>query len=781
MSLGFVRLRQRFALAFAAAILLIPQVLLAQAPSHLIYQPKGSERLVKLLPAGANEWVAVLKAGAFRNQFRFIDNTSPLEENSFQRTDSDIVIVHLNAAAKEISRVSFGGIGYDEVVDAFVARDGRVTVIGNTDSPDFPAIAALFPDLQIPDSLPHEQSWGFVLRTNPAGTAVESATLIGGAASALGQGTHIVSAAVDGQGSLYLTGISSHADLPTTEGAWKRNSSIGIGGKRGEGFLLKLSADLRSMPFSTFFGADAAICPLEGATCSADNLVNAGLAVVVGAGNQPIVLFGSTGKDLLATDGAVDRTPALPDASSGAPLNWNLFLTRFSADGSTLAWQAGLGESRFTYPLNAPKAWLRGNRDGSVISVVEPAFEDGTFYTKPYLMARWSADGSTVLAERELANVSSNTILDVAVGFDGLIRTIGVGNLRSPFMVNPFEINLIPASRYFNGLAATWFLTLDSTSLDTVDVDALPLVGSNPHFAAVRPGGLTVFEAGGRISTYPLSANSGPAILAITPLTDITLGGNSTAAFDFVKILGRDLTPADSVSASFDRNGDLPTELAGISVRVGGFLCPLLRVGDDAIELITPEKLNTLPENSVVDFAVYDEGMMVAHYPMATRTYNLRVFGLSSGNTSGDFLPRPLVIRADGSLSSYENPLEVGEAFTVYLSGGGPTIANVSSGRRVDEAMPWTNLNAALVLGWPPIGPEFTSEAEYFGTAPGFAAGTIQANLRVPSDLVVPPPNSTVNGVVTTSARIRLRNGQAPDSPVVTETGFQIWIRIDAN
>ena len=104
-----------------------------------------------------------------------------------------------------------GGTDFDTGTGIAVGTDGSVYVAGSTGSANFPTENPLQPTL-VGGGLFHSD--GFVLKLNPAGTALVYATYFGGAEDDIAAGI-----AVDSQGNAYVTGSTRSPDFPLIEAA----------------------------------------------------------------------------------------------------------------------------------------------------------------------------------------------------------------------------------------------------------------------------------------------------------------------------------------------------------------------------------------------------------------------------------------------------------------------------------------------------------------------------------------------------------------------------------
>ncbi len=134
---------------------------------------------------------------------------------------------------------------------------------------------------------------------------------LGGSAEELGW-----SAAVDSHGNAIVTGLDTSTFFPTTPGAYDEVYS-GL----GDVFVSKLSADGSQLLWSTFVGGDSLY-------------FDYGYAVTVDANDNPVVTGYTRNTNYPVTPGAYDT-----DHNGSA----DVFVTKLSADGSSLVWSTFLG------------------------------------------------------------------------------------------------------------------------------------------------------------------------------------------------------------------------------------------------------------------------------------------------------------------------------------------------------------------------------------------------------------------------------------------------------
>jgi hypothetical protein len=146
---------------------------------------------------------------------------------------------HVPAAAPEVVFATLlGGSDFDDCHDIAVDASGAIYVVGTTTSTDFPTVNALQPALAS-----QATSDAFVVKIAPDGQTVIFATYLGGTDA--DNGTAI---AVDASGAVYVAGSTRSTNFPVL-GGFQPQSAGGT-----DAFVAKLSADGRSLVYSTYYG-----------------------------------------------------------------------------------------------------------------------------------------------------------------------------------------------------------------------------------------------------------------------------------------------------------------------------------------------------------------------------------------------------------------------------------------------------------------------------------------------------------------------------------------------
>jgi uncharacterized protein (TIGR03437 family) len=190
--------------------------------------------------------------GAFQKNYRgFTDS----DNNGFYNP-GDGFAVKLNPSGNALLYSTYlGGTLNDLPMGVAVDSSGDAIVVGATESTDFPTTsAALMRQYRGSSNVGSAVAGdGFVAILNPAGTALNYSTFLGGKGHDAAKGI-----AVDAQNNMYICGMTSSSDFPTTPGALLTTylgdpNSMDFNNPVGHGFVTKLSSQ-GALIYSTFLG-----------------------------------------------------------------------------------------------------------------------------------------------------------------------------------------------------------------------------------------------------------------------------------------------------------------------------------------------------------------------------------------------------------------------------------------------------------------------------------------------------------------------------------------------
>ena len=242
----------------------------------------------------------------------------------------------------------------------------------------------------------------YVTKLNPAGTALEYSTFIGGTDWEMGYGL-----AVNSSKEVFIAGFTKSTDYPISTAAYQSS----IPGTQVGGFVTKLNAHGDSLIYSTYFGGSSRDYIYDLEINSTDNAYIAGYTY---------------SSDFPSTPGAFSTLP------SG---NGDAFVSQFSADGSSLVYSTLFGGNSYDIANSLilgsdNEAIVAGNTGSSNLPVTAgciqptPNFVSGKTPEDAFLF-RLSKDGSTLIYSTYLGGTDSDGIYSVDIHPNGDVFLAG--------------------------------------------------------------------------------------------------------------------------------------------------------------------------------------------------------------------------------------------------------------------------------------------------------------------------------------------------------------------
>ena len=233
----------------------------------------------------------------------------PATPGAFDRShngDLDAFVAKLNPAGSGLAYATFLGGNYHDYGRAIaVDGAGSAYVTGDTSATNFPTTPGAF------DTSYHGGRDAFVAKLNPAGSGLAYATFLGGSDGDRGDAI-----AVDGTGSVYVTGDTESSDFPATPGAFDRSHNGYV-----DAFVVKLNPAGSGLAYATFLGG---------------RYYDFGYAIAVDGTGSAYVAGWTDSSDFPTTPGAFDRSYH----GSG-----DAFVVKLNPAGSGLAYATFLGGS----------------------------------------------------------------------------------------------------------------------------------------------------------------------------------------------------------------------------------------------------------------------------------------------------------------------------------------------------------------------------------------------------------------------------------------------------
>ncbi|MCK5253737.1 MAG: SBBP repeat-containing protein, partial [Thermoplasmata archaeon] len=203
----------------------------------------------------------------------------------------------------------FGGDRGDVPYAMTTDDDGNIYVGGWTESGDFTTTPGCYDDVK------GGGTDGFVAKFDPTGSTLIFSTYIGGSNSDLVYGLD-----VDDDDYIYITGLTSSSDFPTTGGAFCQT----YGGGSRDAYIAKLDYDGSGLLYSTFIGGSE---------------IDQAVDIHVTDEGQAIIVGETKSDDFPTTAGCFDDTLGLED----------MFATKLSSDGSSLVFSTFVGGPSIDY------------------------------------------------------------------------------------------------------------------------------------------------------------------------------------------------------------------------------------------------------------------------------------------------------------------------------------------------------------------------------------------------------------------------------------------------
>jgi len=364
-----------------------------------------------------------------------------------------------------------GGSGNDESHGIAVDSTGSAYVTGFSNSTDFPVTPGAF---QTAPAGGGTYNNAFLTKLSEDGANLIYSTYLGGNSDSESHGISL-----DAQFCAYVTGFTLAADFPTTPGAFQTAYHGNV-----DAFVTKFSTNASSLLYSTYLGGsnidsataiavDLSGCAyVTGFTYSADFPVTSGaFQETLGAGGQDAFVTklnaagsslyyssflggnGFNGGNAIAVDsigqacvaGSCNSTnfPVTPNAfqSTYGGGNTDMFITKFTQDGSRLAGSTYLGGSELDGAYGvALDAQSRPHITGYTNSANFPITPDVILssYSGNYdsVVSILSADLSSLLVSYYLGGAGIDIGYGIAVGSSGGVYTTGT-TTSADFPVTP--------------------------------------------------------------------------------------------------------------------------------------------------------------------------------------------------------------------------------------------------------------------------------------------------------------------------------------------------------
>ncbi len=513
--------------------------------------------------------------GAFQSQ----DNSTGICEIVFPGVPISCIgsfVEKLDPTGAVVFATYLSGSGDTTATAIAVDQQGNVYVGGRT-SPQV-GIANTFP--VTPGAAFTNSGAGFIVKLNPSGTQLVYSTFIPAGVGAL---------AVDLEGNVYFTSTEFGPAFPTTPGAFQVSpkSSTNL----FPSIVAKLNASGSELVYATYLSGSAT---MNGGDDLASIAVDdAGDAFITGSTFSP---------DFPVTPGAFLTTNPGAPAFAFLNGNPSVFLTKLNPQGSGLVFSTFLGEggARFVKLDAQGTAFLGGSTNPlAALFPTTPGANTSTSGNVAGFLTRLSADGTSLIYSTYL---STGFSIGVALDVDSAGNAVVAGTAASSGYPNDPYMNLpVGVGAFQPGYAGgTSDVYVERFTPEGRFAGATYLGGSQADGAsliAFAPNGSVVIAGSTQSPDFPGIAQPVPSAgLVFVTSVFMSLTAQNAGSYvaaeiapgEIVALRGYGIGPATGVNAA---GPALPTQLAGVQVSIGGFAAPLYYVQSDQINAQVPWEL----------------------------------------------------------------------------------------------------------------------------------------------------------------------------------------------
>jgi uncharacterized protein (TIGR03437 family) len=590
----------------------------------------------------------------------------------------------------------------------------------------------------------HAGATGFVARFTQDASGLKLASISTFAATP-------AALALDATGAIYVTG-SAGATFQTTTGALQAANAGGTcfdpingSGPCPDAFVLKLSSDLKSAVYATYLGGKAE---------------DAGRAIAVDSAGEAYITGDTASADFPVTPGAAQPIfGGRVDAGNGAYYG-DAFVAKLDAAGARLIFATYLGGTQpdIGYGIavdGGGNAYVTGSTQSSDFPVTANAVQKkyaggtsplaGADPAGDAFVARYSASGA-----RQWSTYLGGSARDIAeaIAVDAAGNVYVTGTTESPDF--PFTSGAISGCR----TGGPWIAELDTNGTKLMASTSITGMGfDEPHAlaldakAAVYVAGDVTSEvffssataaqksyAGGNFDAFAvkldLAAATRTYVGCVLNAASYQAGNftffpvGTVAPGEIVSLFGGNLGPAAGIAALPSSAGTYSTTLGGTQVMFDGLPAPLLYVGSNQINAVAPFGIGGAATKLTVQNSGATAGPLTAGpllLPVAATVPAIFTY-------DGSGIRGAAIVNQDGTLNTPSSPAPAGSIIAFYATGGGTMSPRMADGSlaplSINQAVPAGAVSVQILGNDAPV--------LYAGSAPGYVAGLLQINVRIP-------------------------------------------------
>lgn len=502
----------------------------------------------------------------------------------------DAFVSKLNPAGTQLVYSTYlGGANDDVGLGIAVDKSGNAYVTGDTLSSDFPVTAGAFQTAN--KGYDQRNTFfhlgdAFVAKLNPGGSALVYSTFLGGAGDDVGKAI-----AVDSSGSAYVTGATSSLDFPVSSGALARSNHgpFAVPAEEdsliGDAFVTKLSADGKSLVYSTYLGGRRDDMGTGIAVDTAGNAYVAGMTASV---------------EFPVTSDAAQKTFAGLGFQLPAQYLGDAFISVLNTAGTGLLYSSYLG-GKYDDAATAVALDSSGNFyiAGTTISpdfpttsnALQPKFagldSSSSFFLGDAFVARFNgaAAGSTATL-KAVTNAASNGTGVVSPGMVFVAYGSGIGpaTLTSAALTSAglLSTNVGSTKILFDGVPAPLVYVSDGQSSGIVpySVAGKTTVTVTAEYNGVTGAPITLRVADTVPALFSADYSGGGQAVAFNQDGSVNSAANPAKAGDILVLYGTG--EGQTVPAGVDgqiASSVYPKPIAPVSVAIGGLPADILYAG----------------------------------------------------------------------------------------------------------------------------------------------------------------------------------------------------------
>jgi uncharacterized protein (TIGR03437 family) len=217
--------------------------------------------------------------------------------------------------------------------------------------------------------------------------------------------------------------------------------------------------------------------------------------------------------------------------------------------------------------------------------------------------------------------------------------------------------------------------------------------------------------------TVTLTIGDTPVIGAVVNAASGKSG--AVAPGEIVVIYGTNVGPTQLATLQLDSDGNVATQLAGVTAMFNGIAAPLIYVSSTAVAAVVPYEI----AGDSVQLTISFQGQLGAPFSITVAPAAPGIFTADSSGSG-----QAAAVNQDASYNDAAHPAPAGSFLTLFVTGEGQTSPPGVDGKPAALPFPKPVLPVTVTIGG-----EIAS-VPYAGGAPGEVAGLMQLDVQIPLD-----------------------------------------------